>query len=245
MKELIKIIKEAGNLALKAQENLTLQTKSDTSLVTNGDLLVNRFLEESLGKLYPDHSIFSEENSSVLPTKDKIIVIDPIDGTQSYAKKQNTWSILVGFLDKGEITQGVVFQPTTGKLYYAQKGKGAFLIDGNKKTKLKDVKKGKIKAYSSPSRYGENEFLKEKGIQEVEYMYSASIKLMQIAEGQGDLYPNFQQKCSLWDLVAPEIILKESGGKIIYETPQPLNFKNPLIKTRYVAVGTRLLDFKL
>jgi hypothetical protein len=65
-----------------------------------------------------------------------VVVIDPIDGTTNYyeasleegEEKRNTnWAISVGFVKNGELRAGVVSQPQTGKIYYAEKGEGAYL----------------------------------------------------------------------------------------------------------------------
>lgn len=241
---LIELLKQAGALALEHQKNLDISTKSDTSMVTNGDIAVSAFLETNLKKLYPEFDVFSEENAENIPTKGKIIVIDPIDGTQSYSRKQDTWAILVGFIEEGVITQGYIYQPTLNLFYYAQKGQGAFKLENNVSTPLKADRSGPTVSYSSPSRTDENEFLQELKIDDRRFMYSASLKIMEIAQGKADFYPNFQFKCSLWDLVAPEIILNESGGIIIYETHPGINFQNPNIATRFCAVGPRFKNFK-
>lgn len=241
---LIDLLTQAGKLALKEQEQMEVKTKPDTSIVTNGDLAVSQFLEQGLKLLYPDFEIFSEENAGNVPQGDKIIVIDPIDGTQSYSRKQDSWGILVGFLESGVITQGYVYQPTKDLLYFAQKGKGAFKVENKTLTSLNAQRSGSTISYSSPSRGDENEFIKHIGIDDARFMYSASLKIMEIAKGDCDLYPNFQKKCSIWDLIAPEIILTESGGKIIYETPLVYDFTKPNVDIRFCAVGPRFFDLK-
>lgn len=241
---LIDLLKEAGDLALSHQKHLDVKIKPDTSIVTNGDLAVSEFLEKRLKLLYPDFDVFSEENTGQIPQSSKIIVIDPIDGTQSYSRKEDTWAILVGFIEDGVITQGYIYQPTLDIFYYAQKGMGAFKLQNNISTKLSAQRSGPTVSYSSPSRKDENDFLINLPIDDRRFMYSASLKIMEISQGNADFYPNFQHKCSLWDLVAPEIILNESGGQIIYENHPGINFINPNIATHFCAVGPRFTNFK-
>lgn len=244
-KQLIELVKKAGIIALEEQKNMSVSKKPDTSIVTNGDLKVSAFLEQELVKLYPDFEVFSEENSKQVPKSNKVIVIDPIDGTQSYSRRQNTWSILIGFMENGVPTKGIVYQVPTGKLYYGAKGEGSYLLENGTTKKLSAIRTGPLKSFASPSRAGEGEFLQSLQITETEYMYSASLKIMEIALGNSDIYPNFQKKCSLWDLVAPDIILSEAGGKMVYESDPGVNFNNPHINTKFCAIGPRLFNKKL
>lgn len=235
---------EAGKIALSEQAKLVNSIKSDGSLVTNGDLEVSNFLTSELFKLFPDFETFSEESANLKPSGNKIIVLDPIDGTQSYSRKQDSWCILMGFIENGKTTRGYVYQPTKNLIYFCEED-AAF---------VKDLSTGLIspivsssvklnKALSSPTRAGETEFLKKMGYVDIENMYSASLKIMEIAKGNFDIYPNFQKKCSLWDLVAPELILNSAGGKIIYENPTTLNFQDPRINTRFCAISSGLKGF--
>ena len=64
-------------------------------------------------------------------------IIDPIDGTNGFVDKTGDFSVMVGLAEEGKSVFGVVYQPTEDKLYYAQKGKGAFLIKNKIKKRLK------------------------------------------------------------------------------------------------------------
>jgi myo-inositol-1(or 4)-monophosphatase len=240
MKKLIDLIIQAGVLALKEQKKLIVSNKVDTSIVTNGDLAVSKLLEVELKKLYPDHDIFSEENSKNLPKSDKVIIIDPIDGTESYSRSQDSWSILVGFLDKMVPVGGIVYQPTNGRLYTGFKGQGSFLTHQGVTTRLNAQGEAELKAVLSPKNYDEDFFLNQLKIRKRTELYSAALKIMEVAKGAADVYPNFRGKCSLWDLVAPVVILEEAGGQIIYEKNMDASFEKPEIAMRFCAIGKRI-----
>jgi 3'-phosphoadenosine 5'-phosphosulfate (PAPS) 3'-phosphatase len=245
MKKLIKLMHEAGKIALDSQKVMTVSHKADTSIVTNGDLAVSKFLEKKLKKLYPDYDIFSEENCSNIPKSKKVIIIDPIDGTESYSRKEDTWSILVGFLDDMVPVGGVIYQPTLDLLYYGFKGEGAHKISKNEVQKLTASGTGTIKGIQSFKDYGESEYLTRLGIEDVQFMYSAALKIMKVAEGEIDAYPNFRNQCSLWDLVAPTAILEEAGGRISYRHEIAATFNDPRVKSDFCAFGIRLKDERL
>lgn len=242
MKQLFDLVRQAGNIALEEQKKLQIEKKADNSAVTNGDLAVSAFLERELKKLYPDYEIFSEENTKTIPQGKKVIILDPIDGTESYLRKEASWSVLIGFLDDMEPVGGVVYQPTNNRLYWAFKSQGAFLEVDGITSQLSAQGKSGLKAVASPKDYEEKTWLASKGIHDALLFYSAALKIMEVAKGEADIYPNFRKKCSLWDLVAPSIILSESGGKMIYESPSSANFKNPHVDSKFCALGKRCLD---
>lgn len=245
--ELINLTRKAGELALKEQVGMTVSVKEDESIVTTGDLAVSQFLETELKSLYPDFEIFSEENCKVKPVGNKVIIIDPIDGTQSYSRRQDTWTILIGFLEDCIPVKGIVYQPTTQKMWIGETGQGSFSVaPDNSLVRLSAVGSGDLKAWTSPTLDSEDKFLDKLNIIEREMSYSASIKIMHLSAGNGDIYPNFRKKCSLWDLVAPLVILKEAGGELVFEnySELPINFDNPHINSNFYAVGVRLKSQK-
>lgn len=238
--QLIKIVRAAGALALKEQQNLKVMLKADGSDVTNGDLAVSHYLTVELLKLYPNYEIFSEEDSEKIPVEDQVIVIDPIDGTKSYKNKEQTWSILIAFMSGHSPKVGVVYQPTLNRLYWAKPGLGAYLLEGdNEPVKLSAKKSLPKKGIYSLTNFGELEFLQSLGIS-ADRMYSASLKIMEVASGRYDLYPNFQKGCSLWDLLAPELILTEAGGSMIYENKFLFNYTSPRVSLKFLAAGPNI-----
>ena len=91
--------------------------KSDGTSVTNADIAVSEFLVKKLEELYPEWSVFSEENCTELPKNKKVIAVDPIDGTESYLRNEKGWGILVGFIDNQSVVEGFVSIPNENKIY--------------------------------------------------------------------------------------------------------------------------------
>lgn len=244
MKELIEVIEKAGQIAIDEQSKMVISVKSDKSIVTNGDIAVSNFLEKELLKLYPEFEIYSEENFAP-PSGSKVIVIDPIDGTESYSRKQDTWSILVSFIEDNQIVRGIVYQPTTDLLYYGEKGTDSWVRRDGVIASLHAHGKGALKALRSHKDYGEDEYFAKHKIKKITPMYSAALKIMKVAEGKFDCYANFRKKCSLWDLAAPLIILRGAGGEMDFAKELEINFSNPALPYDFVALGERAKRFTL
>ncbi len=221
LKDAINLAKKAGNQILKIyQGNYRVQEKEDKSFLTEADLLSEKIILEGLKKY--DYGILSEETKDNLSrlSQKRIWIVDPLDGTQDFLKKTGDFSIMIGLVEKGEPVLGVVYKPVGEKLYFAEKGKGAYLKEGKnpaKKLKVSEISELTNSRFAV-SRFhlieSERKFLKENKIFQVRYVGSIGIKLGMIAEGKIEGYVNLSKKTFQWDTCAPEIILREAGGEI-------------------------------
>jgi len=115
---------------------------------------------------------------------------------------------------------GVVYKPVGDKMYFAERGKGAFLKEAEK-----PLQKLKVSCISSLSNAhfvitrshfsgAEERFIQTYKIKKVTLMGSIGVKLGFIAEGKADCYITLSDKTSQWDICAPQIILEEAGGRV-------------------------------
>ena len=129
----IQVAQGAGDLIRKyrSEADLIHEFKQGTELVTNADLAVDKYICELIGQRFPDHLIVSEESSpdsAQLQDRQKALwIIDPIDGTVNFAHGHDQSAVSIAFVNQGDVTVGVVFNPFTNELFTAHKGGGAFL----------------------------------------------------------------------------------------------------------------------
>ena len=221
IKEIISLLKKAGNEVLKIyRKEYRIFQKEDKTLLTEADLISEKIILEGLRKY--NYGILSEEKRDYFPflSKEKIWVIDPLDGTEDFLQKTGDFSIMVGLIDQEEPVLGVVYLPAREKIYWAEKKNGAYLKENNnplKKLRVSRVTNLKDSRFVV-SRFHLDEatkkFMKENKIRKIETRGSIGLKLGLIAEGKADAYLTFSNKTYQWDTCAPEIILKEAGGKI-------------------------------
>ncbi len=126
-----KTIKEAGGLAKsyfdKGIENIKHKS-SIGDLVTEADVAVSDFIVKRIQEAYPEHSILSEEVGETLnPGAEYEWVIDPIDGTRNFAHGIPMWCNIIALLKNGETYMAAVYSPVSDDLFFAEKGRGAFL----------------------------------------------------------------------------------------------------------------------
>lgn len=100
-----------GVVANKLQAGFDPVTEADRQ----AELAIRALIEAE----FPDHGILGEEHGSRNTDSRHVWVIDPIDGTRAFISGLPTWGTLVGLTEDGEAVAGMMSQPFTGELYYA------------------------------------------------------------------------------------------------------------------------------
>ncbi|SFU06647.1 histidinol-phosphatase [Mesorhizobium sp. YR577] len=87
--------------------------------VTEADREAERAIRALINAEFPDHGILGEEHGIENASSSHVWVIDPIDGTRAYISGLPVWGTLVGLTVDGDSVAGLMSQPFTGELYYA------------------------------------------------------------------------------------------------------------------------------
>lgn len=131
--ELELLVRRAGQHILElwpgkrgGSSHLKVDSKSDNSLVTNADYESNQILVDGLRRLFPESRIVSEEGPFEVQdlSRQPTWVIDPIDGTMYFLEGKDHFRILIGLLEQGEVNLGLMYFPTSDRLFYAQRARG-------------------------------------------------------------------------------------------------------------------------
>jgi len=212
---------EAGSIAIgyfKNLDNVGVIKKSPRDLVTDADVAVEEHLKQALAKAYPEYGFWGEESGQTDNQTNRWIV-DPIDGTHSFAKGQYFWSISVALEIEGELIAGAVYAPALDDLYLAIKGKGA-------------TKNGKAISVSAETSLADSmiatgfaclrSYLVENNLKRFcriaeettgqRRFGSAAMDLCLVADGQVDAF--WEQELNLYDVAAGALIAKEAGGTV-------------------------------
>src|SRR5262249_34103251 len=119
--------------------DFAVRDKAENDPVTEADTRVNAFLVGRLHEAFPGDAIIAEESANEPPKAgaSRCWYVDPLDGTKEFIAKNGEFSVMIGLAVDGEARLGVVYQPTTGKLYRGVVGDGAFYEIGDKTYQLK------------------------------------------------------------------------------------------------------------
>ncbi|MBN2479299.1 MAG: inositol monophosphatase [Parachlamydiales bacterium] len=235
-----KITLTAIQAALKAGEVLKegfLNTKFKVSkkegthnLVTEYDYKSETIIIDIIKKNYPDHKILSEEKGSIDSSSNYQWIIDPLDGTVNFAHLIPMFCVSIGILKNNQIVSGVIYQPITNELFFAQKNKGSFL-NGNplKVTGTKNLNEA-ILATGFPYNLKENP---DKTIERfsnilklgvpIRRIGSAALDIAYVAAGRFDLF--WETNLKAWDIAAGALILQQANGIITDFTGSPFEIK--------------------
>lgn len=213
---------EAGMICLEGQKHLTthdLEFKSAKDIVTEIDKKVEAFLAKAILARYPDHGMLGEEYGAIQTKSGFRWIIDPIDGTTSFVHRLPFYSISIALEKEGEMVLGVVYAPALGQLFYAEKGKGAFM-DGTPihVSGTGELDKAVMATGFACLRAGwQNNNLpifKEivPKLRDIRRFGSAALDLCYTALGSLDGF--WEMNLNIYDIAAGTVILKEAGGVI-------------------------------
>ena len=212
-------IVRAGEKILEIYEtDFSTQIKDDDSPVTQADIESNHIIKDVLSNTgIPILSEEDEDDKSRLD-KERIWIVDPLDGTQDFINKTGEFTILVGLVKNHIPILGLVYLPTENILYLAEKDKGAFCYKSQNWRKISVRKNEDLKdCLALVSRHhlskDEERILQNLGIDNLGKIGSA-LKTMEIASGRADVYLTTTNKIKQWDTCAPYCIISEAGGKM-------------------------------
>lgn len=86
--------------------------------VTVADKAGEVAMRELITATYPDHGILGEEFGNTGLDRERVWVLDPVDGTRSFIAGIPLWGTLIGLRTEGRATQGMMAQPFTGERFY-------------------------------------------------------------------------------------------------------------------------------
>lgn len=216
---------EAGKEILKIYESgdFSIEAKSDDSPLTKADRAAHKTIVSFLEKT--SLPILSEEGREIpfeeRSTWEYFWMVDPLDGTKEFIKKNGEFTVNIALIHKGEPVLGVVYPPAIGDLYWAIKGQGAFCNQNEKLVKLNTTKSSlevsglKVIASRSHMSNETKEFMDKLKDPEI-VSKGSSLKFLLVSSGEADVYPRFGPTME-WDTAAAQIIVSEAGGRVVLE----------------------------
>ena len=130
----VKAARAAGAIINRAAldvDLLKVNTKNPNDFVTEVDLAAERVIIETLLEAYPGHGILAEESGRSHGARDSdyVWIIDPLDGTTNFIHGLPTYAVSIALSLRNQVQQAVVYDPARNDLFFASKGRGAFLND--------------------------------------------------------------------------------------------------------------------
>ncbi|MBT9455023.1 MAG: inositol monophosphatase [Burkholderiaceae bacterium] len=220
----IKAARAAGSIINRASMDLDLlkvNTKSPNDFVTEVDQAAERVIIETLLTAYPGHGILAEESGREHGSADSeyVWIIDPLDGTTNFIHGFPVYAVSIALAFRGQVQQAVVYDPTRNDLFYASKGRGAYLNDKRLRVSKRVRMAEALIGTGFPFRKGDNFKRYVKMFEEVMQQCAglrrpgaAALDLCYVAAGYYDGF--FETGLQPWDVAAGSLIITEAGGLV-------------------------------
>ena len=200
-------------------------SKSDGSPVTVADHRAELVIIERLrGTGIP---ILAEESASagIVPMLgNRFFVVDPLDGTKVFLKRNGEFTVNIALVENGRPTLGVVLAPATGATSVGGPA-GAFEISNrDEHIALHTSAQGPVKVVASRSHgHGALQGFCETFQVVDDISVGSSLKFCLVARGDAQLYPRFTPT-SEWDTAAGQAVLEAAGGSVLCLDGSPLRY---------------------
>lgn len=234
------IIKVGGIAAEYQQTHFSVELKKDQSPVTHADKAISSIIVTALSKLMPHIPVVSEEEE-IPEVRDSFWLVDPIDGTKSYIKREKTYTVNIGLIEHGQPTYGFIYQPTEKLLYYTNETR-ELVVEIDRQVTFSQaacLDRG-WKAVVASRALGNKmiHLMQSYNITDITHIPS-SIKLCLVADNSVDVYPRFGDTME-WDIAAGHALIKASGGEILDLDHNIMQYaKRGFRNHGFIACGTK------
>lgn len=130
METALKIARNAGALALRFFNQPTpAEEKHDSSPVTMADRECEKLISRSILESFPEDGILGEEGASVPSRSGRRWLIDPIDGTRDFVRRNSFWSIQLALQIQKQVVLGIIYCPCMDEMLFAVDEHGCYWND--------------------------------------------------------------------------------------------------------------------
>jgi 3'(2'), 5'-bisphosphate nucleotidase len=242
----IQLAREAGGIVKTFYDvPPTVRWKDPTEPVTEADRAVNAYLVKQLGQRFPDDGMLAEESKDDLSRlgKRRVWIVDPLDGTAEFIARNGEFVIMIGLADEGEPVAGIVYQPIDDVLYAAALGQGAFVEEFGEQRPLRvseERELGKFRLVVSRSHRPAlvDTVIARMALQRERSIGSVGLKIGLIARGQAEFYVHPNPGTKEWDTCAPDIIVREAGGRMTDCWNRQLRYNRENIRNRFGVLAS-------
>jgi len=225
----VRAARRAGRIINRASldlDTVKVARKQRNDFVTEVDQAAEEAIIETLISAYPGHSILAEESGHTPNAQhadprqaDYIWIIDPLDGTTNFIHGFPQYAISIALMQKGQVTQAVVYDPGRDELFTATRGRGAYLNDRrirvSKQTRIDESLIGtgfpfkRLDMLDHYIRIMRSVMVRAAGLRRPG---AAALDLAYVAAGRLDGF--FEFGLAPWDAAAGSLLISEAGGLV-------------------------------
>ncbi|MDW8124393.1 MAG: inositol monophosphatase [Geminicoccaceae bacterium] len=221
-------VREAGRIAMRFfGKRPERWEKGPGQIVTEADVAIDRFLHAALRRSGADDGWLSEEtvDDRRRLERRRVWVVDPIDGTRSFAEGVPEFTISVALLVEDRPVLGFVYNPAKEELFEAVRGRGARLGGHLLRASTAERLEGARICISRFEGRRRN-FAALLPRVALASLGSLAYKLALVAAGRFDGYLSWRTTND-WDIAAALLLLEEAGAVATDARGEPLRLNRP------------------
>lgn len=213
----------AEDILRENRHGAVVEMKPDDTPVTAVDRAIEEMVEHEVRTDRPWEVVLGEENvRSHLPNGSAVWVVDPIDGTELFAKGQQGYVFSLALVIDGSPQIAVVRDPVNMTTWFAQLGHGAFVSDvgtrpdrGLNVSSTTDFTRSKLRVPRGPAndRYLWPEVVSTVRASGIQTLEIGSVVRCAMAVAEGELDGLIFGRSGPWDMAAAALIVSEAGGR--------------------------------
>ena len=218
----VKAARRAGNFINRSARDLdmlTVTTKGPKDFVSEVDRAAEAAIVDTLLEAYPDHAILAEEGTAKGANADaeNLWIIDPLDGTTNFLHGFPQYCVSIALQHRGQITQGVIYDPVRNDLFTATRGRGAFLNERRIRVSKRDHLRDCLIGTGFPFRDGSylDTYLRmmKAMIEQTAGLRRPGAAALDLAYVAAGFYDGFWEVgLNPWDVAAGSLLVQEAGG---------------------------------
>ncbi|HZP20338.1 MAG TPA: 3'(2'),5'-bisphosphate nucleotidase CysQ [Bauldia sp.] len=222
----------AAILAARAR-GLTVESKADTSPVTEADRAAEAVILRHLAEAAPGIPVVAEEACAVGRPPSvgaAFFLVDALDGTREFVRGGDDFTVNIALVRNETPAIGVVLAPVTGEIYVGVAGSGAWrgvVRDGvvvHRRAVTVRSPGDRIDVVASRShRTPETDAYIARYRVGANVAAGSSLKFCTVADGRADLYPRMGTTMQ-WDTAAGDAVLRAAGGRTLTLDNRPLRY---------------------
>jgi myo-inositol-1(or 4)-monophosphatase len=220
----VKAARRAGNVINRGARELDLLTitaKGPKDYVSEVDRAAEAAIVETLLGAYPDHAILAEEGTAkgANPDAENVWIIDPLDGTTNFLHGFPQYCVSIALAHRGQVTQGVIYDPVRNDLFTATRGRGAYLNDRRIRVSRRQHLRECLIGTGFPFRDGRylDTYLQmmRAMIEQTAGLRRPGAAALDLAYVGAGFYDGFWEVgLNPWDVAAGSLMIQEAGGLI-------------------------------
>jgi len=219
--KLEKIAAEAGLILVDIlHRGHDVEWKTGHELVTSADIASEEYLRSALSSLLPDASFVGEESWEGEMPSFPFWVVDPLDGTNNFARGFPFFSVSVALAEEEGISLACVHDPLRRETFSAETGQGATLNGRQIKTSNSVSLSEVLLATGFPYSRTPEDIGMDLGV--LRYFLGQALGIRRGGSAALDLaYTScgrlggfWEEHLKPWDMAAGALLVEEAGGRI-------------------------------